>query len=309
MQYHFRGSELRTLNISRQVVKDKGPYTKNRLQVPLPKVAPYTRYKVILDDKGRMGIIYGRDVSPEEIQSLMVSISPVGASVGAVLGSLNQHQIEPLYLGLTGSVTTNDYSPLSSDVDMLLVVPDDALNETKPLMQKLQPNIDVICVSKSDAMNLGLGVGHVVMSSARAIVDKIGLTEVLKGRAIDWTEVKQILAAELDLLSSYRDNVLVLSRNKSDRIECATHIWPRLRAVYLVDCLLHKSQPQKKELAATLTKHGISASVLRKLYLSSRMHEKGMPIARTPVLDKKVLLRICEAIHAYGKEVQNRIGQ
>lgn len=300
---------MRTLTISRQVVKDKGPYTKNRLQVPLPKVAPYTRYKVILDDKGRMGIIYGRDVSAEEIQSLMVSISPVGASVGAVLGSLSRHQIEPLYLGLTGSITTNDYSPASSDVDMLLVVPDGAINETKPLMQKLQPNIDVICVSKSDAMNLGLGVGHVVMSSARAIVDKIGLTELLKGRAIDWAEVKQILAAELDLLSSYRDNVLVLNTNKQDRVESATHIWPRLRAVYLVDCLLHNSQPQKKELAAALTKHGITAPVLRKLYLSSRMQEKGMPIAHTPVLDKKVLLRICEAIHAYGKEVQNRLDQ
>ncbi len=300
---------MRTLTISRQVVKDKGPYTKNRLQVPLPKVAPYTRYKVILDDRGRMGIVYGRDVSAEEIQSLMVSISPVGASVGAVLGSLSRHQIEPLYLGLTGSVTTNDYSPMSSDVDMLLVVPDDAIDETKPLMQKLQPTIDVLCVSRSDAVNLGLGVGHVVMSSARPIVDKIGLTELLKGRAIDWTEVKQILAAELDLLSSYRDNVLVLNTNKLDRVESATHIWPRLRAVYLVDCLLHKSQPQKKELAATLTKHGISASVLRKLYLSSRMHEKGLPLSHTPVLDKKVLLRICEAIHAYGKEVQNRLDQ
>ena len=309
MRYQFRGSELRTLTISRQVVKDKGPYTKNRLQVPLPKVAPYTRYKVILDDRGRMGIVYGRDVSAEEIQSLMVSISPVGASVGAVLGSLNQHQIEPLYLGLTGSVTTDDYSPMSSDVDMLLVVPDDAIDETKPLMQKLQPNIDVICVKRSDATNLGLGVGHVAMSSARSIVDKIGLTELLKGREIDWGEVKQVLAAEIDLLLSYKDNVLILSTNKQDRIECATHIWPRLRAVYLVECLLRKSQPKKKELAATLTKHGISASVIRRLYLSSRMHEKGMSLSRTPVLDKKMLLRICDAIHIYGKEVQNKLGQ
>ena len=289
-------------------MKDKGVYTKNRLQIPLPKKEPYAKYRVVLDDEGRVGVLYGGKPEPWQVQKLLVPTSPIAAATGAVMSLMAEANVPLEYIGVRGSAAINDYSAPLSDVDLLVVVADATVSRVRKLMKQLRPEIDAAVVGLSEVDRLGRGADKPVLLHAKPIVDRIDFHLRVLSQKTDWNSVKRTLTAEINLAESYEE-IVSRSRTKADRRQCTRHIMARLRGVYLVDCLLGRKLPLKSGLYLTLVKYGIHPKTLRTLYVTAKTVEKGLPCDHAFNFTRDGLLSVTAATIAYGIDVASRIAE
>jgi predicted nucleotidyltransferase len=288
-------------------VKDKATYTKNRLQIPLPKKQPYAKYRVLLDDDGRVGVFYGGTPRPWQIEKLLAPSSPIAAATAAV-SLMAEANVAAEYVGVRGSAVTGDYDPALSDVDLLVIVADAAISEVKELMRRLRPEIDVAVIGLSDVAKLGRGADKPMLLQARPIVDRIDLKRQVLSQRTNWLAVKKTVIAEISLTESFME-IITRSRTKADRRQCVPHIMARLRAVYLADCLLDKKLPLRSGLYLALAKYKIHSKTLRTLYVTAKTAEKGLTRDRPFNISTNDLLSVAAAIVAYGNDVVDRIAK
>ncbi len=300
---------MHTVNLTRQTTKNRGAYTKNRLSVPLPSKVPWKRYRAVLNDEGSSGIIYSRATTPSAILAAMIPISPFEIVTGILLNQLMKRHIEVVYLGVVGSLARGDYTPKTSDIDLLLIVRDQDRSKISDLQHALPEGMDLMVMSQSEAVErAGTGLERLALDEAQPILDQIGLRETVSRKSIDWKIVQTTLEAELDLLDSYEHNVLVLARTRQHGVEASYHLLLRLRAIHLVECLLRGLSPRKQLLYRALVPQGVSERLIVQMYKVSR-NPRVMPSRRCHVPSRKDLLRVSDAIRRYGEEVKTQIAK
>jgi hypothetical protein len=300
---------MHTLTVNKQTTQNRGLYTKYRLQIPLPKKTRCKQYSVVLDDEANAGILYGKSVEPWRIQTAMIPVSPIGASVGLIIDLLVKRKVQVDYLGITGSLARGDYVLGESDVDFVLVVSDDDVSKLRNLPSELSKSIDLFIIPRSKALSeLGSGLDRLALVQAQPILDRIDVHKILEQRAIDWAGVKWVLEAELDFLDS-GEEMIHLATTREERVSCSYHLMLRLRAVHLVECLIQEVLPRKDLLYRSLEHQRISARLIRKLHTTYVIGRDRQVCKRSVhVPSRKELLLISDAIRRYGVEVKEKIG-
>lgn len=305
----FRVPELRTITISRTVTSDRQRYTKNRLVIPLPKRVRSDKYHVLLDDDGRWGALYDGSTEPWVAHAALAPVSPVSAGVATVIGLLAAHKMRCLYLAIIGSVASHEYDPSMSDVDIKIVVKDSDVPKLMELKSKLPSNIDLFITGETDAKRLGRGLERQILLYANPLIDTLGLQANVRKKTINWSLVRERIAAEIDMLAAWRD-MIGISTTKEERLACIPSVLLRLRTIYLADTMIRCQHPTKSGLFISLRGHGVSQQLLKRVYSLSREYDHhGLNTRYFDVIDQATLLRLWEAVSQYGQAVKRKVDQ
>jgi len=297
---------VHTLTISKQVTRDRALYTKNRLQIPLPKETPCKSYKVILDDQGRWGVLYGEGTSPWNAHAGLLSVSPVSAGLGAVIGLLDAHHIEAKYLGITGSVAVNEYNSELSDIDMAVVVDDQDAGKLRQLARGLPSNIDLVICEESFTRNPTHGIERQILLYSRPLLDTIDLKARMQESHLDCDALRTHLDVELNLLESL-GNLISISGDKDWRYMCLPHLLTRLRGIHMIHTALLDIPPTKASLADCLSAYGISRRLVKQLYTLSRFREHAISARHLAIMNETTIRRLWNAVREYGQVVKREI--